>query len=115
MNCSCLARRNEYIRLLEQALGSLGFHEAAERLQQESGVSLEAAVVGKLRSAVTVGAYDTAADLIEQLPISSPDAVQKAKFLIWQQKFLEVQLSISAASTESPSAISEHHQPLGCM
>lgn len=92
-----LVRRTEYIRLLEQALGSLGFHEAAERLQQESGVSPEAVVVGKLRSALSAGAYDTAADLIEQLPIDSADDVQKAKFLIWQQKFLEVQFAISAA------------------
>lgn len=86
---SC-AHRKEYIRLLEQALGSLGFHEAAAQLQKDSGVSLESLAVGQLRAAVQSGAYDEAVELIEQLPLSSPDDVLRAKFLVLQQKYLEV-------------------------
>lgn len=84
-----LIDRHEYVRLLEQALGSLGFHEAAERLQRDSGISLEPVEVSNLRSAVAAGDFDTAVTIIEQLPISTPDTVQQAKFLVWQQEYLE--------------------------
>ena len=53
-------------------------------------MSLEPSAVGQLRAAVLRGAFDEAVDLLEQLPLSSPDDVQRAKFLVLQQKFLEV-------------------------
>lgn len=71
-------------------MGSLGFHDAAAQLQRDSGVSLESSAVGQLRAAVQSGAYDEAVELIEQLPLSSPDDVLRAKFLVLQQKYLEV-------------------------
>lgn len=85
-----IERRKEYIRLLEQALESLGFRDAAAELQKESGVSLEPSAVGQLRAAISCGAFDTAVLLIEQLPLSSSDDIHRAKFLVLQQKFLEV-------------------------
>ncbi len=105
-------RRKEYIRLLEQALESLGFRDAAAELQKESGVSLEPSAVGQLRAAISCGAFDTAVLLIEQLPLSSSDDIHRAKFLVLQQKFLEV--GISASSSRTLKAAGLTWVQLGC-
>lgn len=91
--CCHPACRTEYIRLLEQALGALGYHEAAQQLERESGVALEPLAVGQLRAAVSTGAFDKAAALMAQLPLSSPAQMEQAQFLVYEQKFLEVSIS----------------------
>ena len=88
---SCLLKhRTEYIRLLEQSLGSLGFSDVAAALQHESGVALEPATVGQLRAAVNGGAFDKAVSLVAQLPLGSSADTKQAQFLLLEQKFLEV-------------------------
>ncbi len=86
MPCSC---RAEYVRLLEQALGALGFHDAAQQLHKDSGIALEPPTVGQLRGAVAAGAFDKAVTLVAQLPLASPAATQQAQFLLLEQKYLE--------------------------
>lgn len=75
---------------MEQALGALGFHEAAQQLQRESGIALEPPTVGQLRAAVMQGAFDKAVALVAQLPLASPAQTQQAQFLLLEQKYLEV-------------------------
>lgn len=84
------ARRAEYVRLLEQALSDLGFHEAAAQLQQESGIALEPPTVERLRTAVKQGAFDKAVSLVAQLQLGSGAQTQHAQFLLLEQKYLEV-------------------------
>lgn len=78
------------MRLLEQALGALGFHDAAQQLQRESGIALEPPTVEKLRQAVKQGEFDKAVALVAQLPLASPAQTQQAQFLLVEQKYLEV-------------------------
>lgn len=82
--------RAEYVRLLEQALGALGFHDAARQLQKDSGIALEPPTVGQLRAAVIAGSFDKAVAVVSQLPLASPAQTQQAKFLLLEQKYLEV-------------------------
>lgn len=81
--------REEYIRLLEQSLAQLGFGALAQKLEQESGVQLEAPEIGHLRSAVMDGEYETALGLLEQLPLTELE-LRRAQFAVLEQKFLEV-------------------------
>lgn len=81
--------REEYIRLLEQALGQLGFGAVAEQLERESGVQLEAPEIGLLRSAVMGGDFEAAVRLLGQLPLTESE-VRRAQFAVLEQKFLEV-------------------------
>ena len=78
------------MRLLEQALSDLGFHEAAAQLQQESGIALEPPTVERLRTAVKQGAFDKAVSLVAQLQLGSGAQTQHAQFLLLEQKYLEV-------------------------
>ena len=84
-----LARRVEYIRLLEQALSQLGFEGAAAQLQRESGVALEAPEIGRLRAAVLAGDFTEAVQLLGQLPLSDYE-YRRAEFTLLEQNFLEV-------------------------
>ena len=96
--CSCypqctaralLACRVEYIRLLEQALSQLGFEGAAQQLQQESGIALEAPEIGRLRAAVLAGDFTEAVRVLGQLPLSDYE-YRRAEFALLEQNFLEV-------------------------
>ena len=78
------------MRLLEQALSDLGFHEAAAQLQRESGIDLEPPTVERLRNAVKQGAFDKAVTLVGQLQLASTAQTQHAQFLLYEQKYLEV-------------------------
>jgi hypothetical protein len=78
------------VRLLEQALSDLGFHDAAAQLQRESGIALEPPTVERLRNAVKQGAFDKAVTLVGQLQLGSPAQMQHAQFLLLEQKYLEV-------------------------
>ena len=85
------SRRVEYIRLLEQALSQLGFEGAAQQLEQESGVALEAPEIGRLRAAVLAGQFAEAVLLLGQLPLSDYE-YRRAEFALLEQSFLEVRL-----------------------
>lgn len=52
--------RDEYVRLLEQALRALGYHGVARQLEAESGVAQQPAQAAAFRAAVLRGDYDAA-------------------------------------------------------
>lgn len=86
-----MVNRKEYIRLLEQALYSLGFRNAAKDLEVASGVDCEPAEVRAFRHAVTEGSWDRAVKLLTELDFPGELAQKKAKFLVLKEKYLEVQ------------------------
>ena len=56
--------REEVTRLLIQGLGDLGYHEAANRLSQESGYEVESPSVAAFRHAVLQGEWSEAESLL---------------------------------------------------
>ena len=103
--------REEYIRVLEQALTQLGFGALAQQLEQESGVQLEASEIGRLRGAVMEGDYEATLELLEQLPLTEQE-LRRAKFAVLEQKFLEVRPMCYATCSmpaHSPTLISQHN------
>lgn len=85
----CVINKNEYIRLLEQSLYSLGFRKAARELEQASGIDCEPGEVRSFRHAVTEGSWDRAVKLLSDLRFADEDALKQAKFLVLQEKYLE--------------------------
>eukprot|EP00873_Tetraselmis_striata_P019642 jgi/Tetstr1/439906/TSEL_028313.t1 len=68
--------RAEYLRLIEQALLHLGFDEVAHSLEAVSGVLAQQ--------------WDAAASLLLALPQLSRESRCQARFLLLQQKFLQL-------------------------
>ena len=85
-----LVNREEYIRLLAQALYGLGFRSAAKDLEAASGIDCEPAEVRAFRHAVTEGSWDRAVKLLSDLTFSGDTAHKKAKFMVLTEKYLEV-------------------------
>lgn len=82
--------RVEYIRLLEQALDNLGFPRLAAQLEAESGVRCQSAEVVRLRAACLQGDWETVVSLVDALHFRHADQRTHAKFIVLEQKFLEV-------------------------
>lgn len=83
-----LINRNEYIRLLEQALVHLGYPDLASRLEQESGIEMQPRVASEFRAAVMSGDFQGALDVLPRLGTSA-ESIQRARFLLLSQKYTE--------------------------
>lgn len=84
--------RAQYIRLIEQALHGLGFPDVAEQLERSSGVQHQAQEVSHFRAAILEGAWDEAVQLLGQLKLGNSESLSRAKFLLLEQKYLEVRI-----------------------
>ncbi|KAK9832688.1 hypothetical protein WJX81_000101 [Elliptochloris bilobata] len=83
-----LIDRGEYVRLLEQALASLGYLASAQLLERESGIPMQPEHVARFRSHVMEGRWGAALALLPQLA-PDPELELQARFLILQHKYLE--------------------------
>lgn len=107
---SGLVDRTQYIRLLEQALSSLGFADVATQLERASGIASQPAEVNHLQRAVLAGDWAAATQLVRQLDLGT-QALQEAQFLILEQAFLEaLQAGNSSAAL---SCLRDQLTPLG--
>lgn len=85
-----LIKRRELVMLIEQALSNLGFTEVSEQLAEESGIKHETATVTRFREGVLEGDFDRAVDLLDQIGDMDSKTQSQCRFLIMEQKFLEV-------------------------
>eukprot|EP00898_Chlorokybus_atmophyticus_P008224 jgi/Chlat1/8402/Chrsp80S09222 len=87
---SGLIRRTEFIRLLTQSLYGLGYGAAAKRLEVDSGILLQSETIASFRDALLGGDWKTAVALLDTIRFLDEAAHKRAKFLILQQKYLEL-------------------------
>eukprot|EP01137_Pigoraptor_chileana_P019367 Opistho-2@80313 len=85
-----VVRKEEYVRLLVQALRRMGYDSSARSLEKESGYILEAPAVAKLRSGVMDGDWKLVDSLLPEMNVDEEDDLPRARFLVYQQKFLEL-------------------------
>ncbi|GJP34973.1 hypothetical protein CLOM_g19446 [Closterium sp. NIES-68] len=83
-------RTVEYVRLIEQALRSLGYDSIAAQLEAESGVALESKPVAQLRQAIMAGQWEESVAILSNLPGLDLSLLRHAEFLLLEQKFLEL-------------------------
>jgi hypothetical protein len=84
-----LINREEYIRVLEEALTRLGHAGLAKQLEAETGVALSSAAAGALREAVLSGAWDAAAAALAALPARDAASAAAARWLLLRHKLRE--------------------------
>ncbi|KAF9320177.1 hypothetical protein BG003_006986 [Podila horticola] len=82
--------RVELARLMIQSLKALGYKHSAQTLATEAGCELESQAVTQFRECVLSGAWDTVEQLSEHLDIDPVEGLPTVKFLIREQKFLEM-------------------------
>ncbi|KAG0096084.1 hypothetical protein BGZ93_005017 [Podila epicladia] len=82
--------RLELVRLMVQSLQGLGYHQAAQTLETESGYQLESPAVSRFRECVLSGNWTEVEQLTSQLNLDFNHGISSVKFLIREQKFLEL-------------------------
>eukprot|EP00249_Psilotum_nudum_P020319 c27652_g2_i2 orf=717-2492(-) len=85
-----LIRRVEFVRIITQALYSLGYEKAAALLEEESGIPLESPIVTEFRKQILGGKWDESVATLQNIGSVDNDTLKTAAFLILQKKFLEL-------------------------
>ncbi|OCF31690.1 hypothetical protein I316_06697 [Kwoniella heveanensis BCC8398] len=81
--------REEVVRLMLQGLRDIGYHQAADVLEAESGYHLSTAAATDFQAAILGGRWSEALALLPDLGKSVGSVSDQASFLIAQQKYLE--------------------------
>ncbi|KAG0222743.1 hypothetical protein BGW42_006346 [Actinomortierella wolfii] len=82
--------RLELVRLMVQALQSLGYSNSASLLEKESGFRFESPAITRFRECVLAGKWDEVEELVRELDLEPTTAAPTVQFLIREQKFLEL-------------------------
>ncbi|OSX65346.1 hypothetical protein POSPLADRAFT_1179030 [Postia placenta MAD-698-R-SB12] len=82
--------REEYIRLVIQSLRDVGYIESAATLEAESGYTMETPEVSEFRRCILEADWSNAHAALVRLGATEEDELWDAKFLISQQKYLEL-------------------------
>ncbi|CAG8522629.1 10420_t:CDS:10 [Funneliformis caledonium] len=83
-------RQQELVRLMVQAMQDMGYSQSAATLEQESGFPLESSAVAKFRDGVLKGDWALVESLFPTLELDHNKDVVVVRFLIRQQKYLEL-------------------------
>ncbi|THH10834.1 hypothetical protein EW145_g1054 [Phellinidium pouzarii] len=82
--------REEFVRLVIQSLRDVGYMESAATLESESGYKMESPEVTHFRKCVLEGRWVDADSCLSTLGVSNGENLREARFLISQQKYLEL-------------------------
>ncbi|CAM6018318.1 unnamed protein product [Sphagnum balticum] len=83
-------RKVEFVRIITQALFSLGYQQAGAVLEQESGIVLQLPVVTEFQQDILAGQWDKSLATLHMIGPIDEETLKSASFLILQQKFLEL-------------------------
>jgi len=83
-------KQDELVRLIIQALGELGYNDASSTLEKESGILLQSPAVSEFCKGVLGGDWELVNKRVSDLHIADKEDFLNAKFLVYQQKFLEL-------------------------
>ncbi|KAF7295397.1 WD-domain-containing protein [Mycena indigotica] len=105
--------REEFVRLVIQSLRDVGYHESAATLEAESGYSMESPEVAEFRRYINDGLWSKAENALIALGVGlqDPEHLPDAKFLINQQKYLE--LLEAQKMTDAVHVLRNEIAPLG--
>ncbi|RUS16901.1 hypothetical protein BC937DRAFT_90666 [Endogone sp. FLAS-F59071] len=83
-------RTQELVRLMVQSMHDMGYSEAAAALERESGFMLETPSIRQFREGVLTGDWQLVETLLSVLELDQDKDALEIKFLIRQQKYLEL-------------------------
>ena len=83
--------RSELVRVIAQAVRSLGFSDSATKLEQEAGVEAMSEDMRLLRQVVLDGDWDRLEGVLGRIDVFATDSdARDARFVLYEQKFLEL-------------------------
>ncbi|XP_009758206.1 WD repeat-containing protein 26 homolog [Nicotiana tabacum] len=85
-----VVKKVEFVRILAEALYSLGYNKTGAHLEEESGIPLQSAVVKLFMQQILDGKWDESVATLHKIGVVDEKVVQLASFLILEQKFLEL-------------------------
>jgi hypothetical protein len=92
---SCLSQESEefpkdqFTRLVIQAIQSLGYSSVAKQLEEESGLCALVSQVAEFCDCIFSGDWFRAAQHVVYLGLEDAQALDKIRFLIYEQQYLE--------------------------
>ncbi|XP_019224477.1 PREDICTED: WD repeat-containing protein 26-like isoform X2 [Nicotiana attenuata] len=85
-----VVKKVEFVRILAEALYSLGYNKTGAHLEEESGIPLQSAVVKLFMQQILEGKWDESVATLHKFGLLDEKVVQLASFLILEQKFFEL-------------------------
>ncbi|KAI3987563.1 hypothetical protein MKX01_021475 [Papaver californicum] len=85
-----IIKKLEFVRIITEALYSLGYEKSGSLLEEESGIPLHSSLVGLLRKQVLNGYWEESVVTLHKIGILEETTLKSASFLILEQKFFEL-------------------------
>ncbi|CAI9089920.1 OLC1v1024572C1 [Oldenlandia corymbosa var. corymbosa] len=85
-----IVRKAEFIRIIAEALYSLGYEKSGAYLEEESGISLHSSAVTSFMQQVLDGKWDESVMTLREIGQVDESIVKLASFVILEQKFFEL-------------------------
>ncbi|KAG7037506.1 WD repeat-containing protein 26, partial [Cucurbita argyrosperma subsp. argyrosperma] len=108
-------RRVEFVRIIANALYSLGYEKTGAYLEEESGIPLYSPAVNVLMQQIHDGKWDESVETLQKIGLPDEHVVRSASVLVLEQKFFElverdeVTKALQTLRTEiAPYHVNEH-------
>ncbi|XP_050881767.1 WD repeat-containing protein 26 homolog isoform X2 [Lathyrus oleraceus] len=85
-----IIKRGEFVRIITEALYSLGYQKSGENLEEESGIHLNSSVVNLFKQQIRAGDWEESLATLRNIGLEDESVVRDASFLILEQKFFEL-------------------------
>ncbi|KAK6789562.1 hypothetical protein RDI58_013362 [Solanum bulbocastanum] len=85
-----VVKKVEFVRIIAEALYSLGYNKAGARLEEESGIPLQSALVKLFMQQILGGKWDESVATLHKIGLMDEKIVKLASFEILEQKFFEL-------------------------
>ncbi|KAK1408781.1 hypothetical protein QVD17_40822 [Tagetes erecta] len=83
-------KKVEFVRVIADALYSLGYSKTGAYLEEESGITLHSPTVSTFIQQILDGNWDGSLDSLHKIGIADESIIKSASFIILQQKFFEL-------------------------
>ncbi|CAK8565429.1 unnamed protein product [Lathyrus sativus] len=85
-----IIKRGEFVRIITEALYSLGYQKSGENLEAESGLQLNSAEVSQFKQQISDGDWEKSVATLKNIGLKDESIVKAASVLILEQKFFEL-------------------------
>ncbi|XP_060209675.1 WD repeat-containing protein 26 homolog [Lycium barbarum] len=85
-----VVKKAEFVRIIAEALNSLGYMKTGAYLEEESGIPLHPSPVNLLMQQILDGKWDESVATLHQIGLVDGKIVKLASFVILEQKFFEL-------------------------
>lgn len=85
-----VVKKVEFVRIITEALDSLGYKKTRALLEEESGISLHTSVINLFMQQILDGKWDESLNTLQKIGLVDEKIVKLASFVILEQKFFEL-------------------------